>query len=239
MWISYCLSTVSTAFMFRKVSNDLSIEMKITILIFFVNFGMIFYAMSITICVLICIYDVAKSLNEVLQKSVANPTNEKLSRTVTKISRIFVKVCSLCQQFSGCFRFVNVVISLLCFSYFGLENYCVFSLLKNPNLESVNVFVLASLWTFTFTIQFLPLILYSELINREGRRTGNIICEISPLCCSKSASKRISAFIHQLSHLSYGISSGTFKLDMSFLFDYFVSIFSISLVFFQLYGMNR
>lgn len=238
MWISYCLATVSTTFMFRKVANDLSTKMKVTSLIFFVNFALITYAMSTTICVLICIYDVARSLNEVLRKSVANP-NENLSKTVKKVSRIFIKVYSLCQQFSSCFRFINVIISLLCFTFFGLENYCIFSLVKSPNLESFNVFILASLWAFTFTIHFLPLMVYSELINSEGNRTGNIICKISPRYCNDRDSKRISAFIHQSSHLSYGISCGSFKLNMSFLFDYFVSIFSMSLVFFQLYGMHR
>lgn len=236
--MSYILTTVCSTIMFYEVEEDLSLEKKITNTLFFIFFALTQeYWVAIT-SVQVCIYDISKSLNTCFSELIFNSETKNLKKLRT-ISRCFTQICSLCKKFSIVFSYVNANTSLAAFIFIGVENYCVFSFFKTPNMKTFNMLLFSSLWAISLSIYFTGLMIYSELINQQCDETLHILQRISPRKYQDKDYKRVSIFIQQLSHSSYEITCGSFKLNRNFLFDFFVSIFSISLVFFQLYGMNK
>lgn len=235
MWLAFTLSSISCIVMFYEVMGSVSLELKIANALFFINYSFISIYLSASASVLVCIYDISKTCNEHFQKL---HNDRKFSKT-RNFSRIFMKTSDLCCSFSNVYALSNLNFAFASFLFVSIENYCIFAFFKTPNLLNFKLIVNVSLWVVSLSIYSVTLMTFSELINRQGHRTMHILEQISPSECSDKEFKRISIFIQQISHDTLGIYCGVFKLNMNFLFDFFVSIFSITLMFFQLYGMNK
>lgn len=238
LWVAYLLTTFCNIFMFYEVTDQVQQMKAIENTLFFINFSIISVYLAASISILVCIYDITKSLNENVLKLFEGEKFRKID-VIKNLSKVFTKITDLCDKYSRSFSMLNLNFAFSTFLFTSVENYCLFAFFKTPNILNFKLLVFAGLWVASFSIYFVAMMIVSELINRQGDKTLKILEKISPTQLSAKEFRRISIFIQQISHETLEIYCGAFKLNLNFLFEFFVSVFSITLMFFQFYGMNK
>jgi hypothetical protein len=204
--------------------------------LYFTTLNTFFWQFAIVFIIMLLV--LKKLFNEYNRKFDLLCENVNEISSLKKYSRIYLKLCDLCQNISEYFGILTLGFSLAQFSQMCLQNYCAYVFIREPNLDHFKVNSFCFSWLIVITGSLYSTIVMSHTIKSEGKEISKILSKIPMSKLSKKARKNIEIFLLMLKHQQAEIISGIFIFDMKFVFDKMVYVLSFTIVFIQFYGFH-
>lgn len=187
-----------------------------------------------------CAYQQLVSLNKFLSK-LSTDQNQMLNKLLlNRVAIIFDKMCDILDGTSKFYLF-SLLGFMLGFAYFNMFFiYLLFLNIKLASREILYFSASSTLWMFYFSPGVIILTTLASWIEREGRKTVNIMQQL--INCDNNNTrdlKSLHLLIQQTSHRSSRISCGLFLLNWKFFFSMLGAIFSFSIILIQFYDVKK
>lgn len=207
------------------------------------NLGLTLYLIYNIACMMVVAlsYYLIHSLNELIEELTLkkiSPSEFKMKRLLKFISKIHDAFCEVLTCVSTCFTLntLSVFTGFLFTTVFII--FSMFSFIKAPSESRL----LMSILLLTFDLQFMPflfwMLTYSSWIERDGRRTVDLMRQFMSDEKYIDCLKELDIFYQQVIHRSPFVSCVLDRINWNFFFITIGGIFSYSIILIQFYDVK-
>lgn len=222
----------SLTFNLLLVAEYLSRKDKI---IFFYSVFLNLFFFSTFIIVLSSAYYQLHEMNGFLSKLTSDRQNLTTAQIMKKTAIMFDKFCDMFEDISR-FYLLNILIfisSSLIFFIFFIYGVYLNSMQPNGFLPSI------ILWWFYFVPPVLWMAVFASWMEKEGKRTGNLIYLLVHSDRTVEVLTRSNILMQQFKHRQPKISCGLFDLNWKFFFFLSGLMSSFSIILIQFYDVSK
>lgn len=177
--------------------------------------------------------------NNELENQLCKIDFNEFSRKIKRFSKVYMKICEICQNFTEYFSILNIFTMFSTFFFLCTFQYALYVFGMDPTTKNVIFIIFAVSWTILFSAFFLVLVYISCKIEIRSRKTLEIVQKSLNL---RSTLKEFNSFFiltQQIFHQRAVIACGSFTLNLPYLFDLYAVVMSSTVVFIQFYGFKR